>query len=792
MKFFKGPSPDRLEKYHQRRRWAKRLNMILYGLLFTGVLAVVAGGAFIYLHFLRDLPDFTSVKEFRPPVITQVFARDGQRIGEFYSERRIEVPYSRLPRHLVLAFVAAEDARFFEHPGLDISGIVRAFFRNLEAGEVVQGGSTITQQVVKRILLTAEKSFARKIREAVLAYRIDHYMTKEEILDVYLNHIFLGHGAYGVEAAAQEYFSKHVEDLNLAEVTILAGIPKAPSRYDPYLNPQRAKERQAYVLRRMAEVGFISREQEEAAFRQPITLKPYRPAWVKDCGYFTEHVRTLLEDRFGRETVYNMGLRVYTTADVPLHKVAHEAIQEGIDGLIQRNGYRGPLKHVHGKDMVSYQDRQVKYYRKYPPRKGLAVTALVVNSPERRRGSGVYFRLGEQWGILKDPSKGKSRATTPVASLRPGDVVQVRLLNRERQGKWSAELIAAPMVQAAVFSMELKTGKVRVLMGGKDFGDSTFNRVTQARRQPGSAFKPILYAAAVEKGFRPDSILVDSPLSLPGGRHGQLWSPQNYDHRFYGPIPLSYALAHSRNVPAVRLMMSIGVPATVRMAKTLGIVSPIFPNYASALGASDVTLMELTRAYSAFPNDGKLIEPILINRIEDRDGRVLVENRPRGQQVISSQTAETMTNLLMGVVEQGTATRVRVLGRPMGGKTGTTNKTRDAWFIGFTPSLITGTWVGMDDERSLGPKETGSQAAAPIFIAYMQEALKGTPVEQFMEGSGTVLAKGGSEEAAASPTDDEAAAQSDETFYPEDETIQEKAPTPQASSQQFFKDDLDN
>jgi penicillin-binding protein 1A len=792
MKFFKEPSPNRLEKYHQRRRWARRLTWALYGLVFLGFLGAAGAGVFIYYHFLRDLPDFTQVKTFRPPEITQVFARDGQRIGEFYSERRIEVPYSRLPRHLILAFVAAEDARFFEHPGVDIAGIVRAFFRNLEAGEVVQGGSTITQQVVKRILLNSEKSFARKIREAVLAYRIDHYMTKEEILGLYLNHIFLGHGAYGVEAAAQEYFSKHVEDLNLAESAILAGIPKAPSRYDPYLNPRRAKERQAYVLRRMAEVGFISKEQEEAAYRQSIRLKPYRPEWVKECGYFTEHVRNLLEDRFGRESVYNLGLRVYTTADVHLHKVAHEAILSGINGLIQRNGYRGPLRHVHGKEMTAFQERQVRYYRKYPPRKGLAVTALVVGAQDRRRGGGVYFRLGDQWGVLTEAAANKSRATTPVASLRPGDVVQVRLVKRERQGKWTGELIPAPMVQGALVSMELNTGKVRVLMGGKDFGDSTFNRAIQARRQPGSAFKPILYAAAVEKGYRPDSILQDSPLSLPGGRRGQLWTPQNYDHRFYGPIPLAYALAHSRNVPAVRLMMAIGVPATVRMAKTLGIDSPIFPNYASALGASGLTLMELTRAYSAFPNDGKLIDPICIDRIEDRDGRVLVENRPHGQQVISPQTAEIMTHLLMGVVQRGTATRVQVLGRPMGGKTGTTNKTRDAWFIGFTPSLITGTWVGMDDERSLGPKETGSQAAAPIFIAYMKEALKGTPVEQFPEGAGTVLAKGSSDAAASRPTDDEATAQPDETFYPEDQGLKEKTPTPQASSQQFFKNDLDD
>ncbi len=802
MKLFKEANPDRLAKYHQRRRWARRLSWLLYALVFTGFLGTVGAAGYIYYHFLKDMPDFTSIKDFRPPVITQIFARDGRLIGEFYSERRIEVPYSRLPRHLILAFVAAEDARFFEHPGVDITGIIRAFFRNLEAGEVVQGGSTITQQVVKRILLNSEKSFARKIREAVLAYRIENYLTKEEILNLYLNHIFLGHGAYGVEAAAQEYFSKHVEDLTLAEASILAGIPKAPSRYDPYLNPQRAKERQIYVLRRMAEVGFISREQEAAALNQPIKLKPYRPDWIKECGYFNEHVRSLLEDRFGKESVYSLGLKVYTTADVQLHQVAQEAIQLGIDGLVQRNGYRGPLRHLRGKELALYQERQVRYYRKYPPRGGLSVPALVVGQQDRRK-PGVPIRLGEQTGVLQGAAKDQSRLGDTLASLRPGDVVQVRLLKRDRprQGKWTAKLITAPMVQGALLSMELKTGKVRVLVGGKDFGDSTFNRATQAKRQPGSAFKPIIYAAAVEKGYGPDSTLLDAPLSLPGGQHGQLWSPQNYDHKFYGPIPLSFALAHSRNVPAVRMMMAIGVPATLRMAKILGITSPIFPNYASALGASDVTLLELTRAYSAFPNKGALVDPIFIERIEDRDGRVLMENHPQKRQVLSPETAETMTQLLEGVVERGTATRVKVLGRPIGGKTGTTNKTRDAWFIGFTPSLITGTWVGMDDERSLGPKETGSQAAAPVFIAYMREALKGQPVEEFPESAATILARNRAGEGAGkkSGEDDEEVTDTEETFYPEDNVIKEKkddvinerTPTPQASSQEFFKEDLE-
>ena len=789
MRFFKA-NPDRLEHYHRRRRWARRLNLIMLGLALTAVLGVAAAGGYIYYHFLRDLPDFTSIKDFRPPVVTQIFARDGQRIGEFYNERRIEVPYSRLPRHLVLAFVAAEDARFFEHPGVDIIGIIRAFSRNLEAGRVVQGGSTITQQVVKRILLNSEKSFARKIREAVLAYRIDNYLSKEEILNIYLNHIFLGHGSYGVEAAALEYFSKHVEDLNLAEAAVLAGIPKFPSRYDPYLNPMQSKERQAYVLRRMAEVGFISKSEEEAALKQSIKLKPYRPEWIKECGYFNEHVRTLLEERFGKDSVYNMGLKVYTTADVELHQEAQKAIEAGIDGLVRRNGYRGPLRHLGGKELAAYQSRQVKYYNKYPPHKGLSVAALVASSDKKRQALNLH--LGDKWAVL--PKNGKGRGGPSTAGLRPGDVVQVRLLSRDRHSKiWTAELIPAPMVQGALFSMELKTGKVQVLIGGKDFGDSTFDRATQAQRQPGSAFKPIVYAAAVEKGYRPDSILLDEPISLPGGRRGELWSPQNYDHHFEGPISMASALAHSRNVPAVRLMVAIGVPATLRMAKTLGITSPIFPNYASALGASDVTLFELTRAYSVFPNDGALVEPAFINRIEDRDGRVLVDYQLQRRQVLDAETAQIMTRLMLGVVERGTATRVQVLGRPIAGKTGTTNSFRDAWFIGFTPSLITGAWVGMDDDHSLGPKETGSQAAAPVFINYMKEALSGQEVEKFPEIHATLAKKGDKQTGK-----DEEATEGDDTFYPEEEAIKEKAPSqpqapsePRASSQQFFKNDLD-
>ncbi len=790
MKLFKGQGEakidPRIDRFANRRRWARRLGLIIYGLLFTGLLGLLAVAAFIYFVFIKNLPDFTSIKEYRPPVITSIYTRDGRLMGEFYSERRIEVPYGRLPKHLVMAFVAAEDTRFFEHPGVDLYGILRAFIRNVEAGEIVQGGSTITQQVVKRIMLSSERSFGRKIKEAVLAYRIDKYLTKEEILTIYLNNIFLGRGAYGVEAAAQEFFSKHVEDLSLAEAAILAGIPKAPSRYSPYLAPQRAKERQEYVLRRMVDMGYITQAEAAAALRQPIKLKPLRPDWLKECGYFTEYVRGQLEERFGKEQVMSLGLKVYTTADLGLHQVAQGAIKEGINGLVQRNGYHGPLRHIEAKDRPAYQARQVAFYKKFPPRKGILVNALVV-PVDKKKNPGTWVRFGEGWGHLTLPPVNEDD-DEPRASFQPGDVLQVRLVDRDRNNRWTAVPQVAPMVQGALLSMELETGKVRAMMGGRDFTDSTYNRATQAHRQPGSAFKPILYAAAVERGFGPNTILEDEPLSLPGGRHGEEWSPQNYDHRYYGPIRLSTALAQSRNIPAVRTMMAIGVPAVLNMAKNLGIASPIYPNYASALGASEVTLLELTRAYSVFPNHGTLVEPTFIERIEDRDGRQLYDARPRRRQVISNETADIMTNLLLGVVEHGTATRVQVLDRPVGGKTGTTNQTRDAWFIGFTPSLITGVWVGMDSERSLGKKETGSQAAAPIFINYMQTALKGQPVQQFAEEVRNTPRRDEPEV----EYDEEEPADQQEDFYPEKSTVTEGAPkAPAPANKNFFKNDME-
>ena len=700
---------------------------------------MAAGGAvyYIYYHFNRDLPDYTLIKDFRPNLITRIYARNGQLIGEFFTERRIIVPYSRLPQHLILAFLAAEDARFFEHPGVDLLGIARAFLENVKAGEIVQGGSTITQQVVKSILLTSEKSFSRKVREAILAYRIDNFVSKEEVLLLYLNHIYLGNGAYGVEAAAQEYYGKHVEDLNLAEVAMLAGLPKAPSRFAPTNNPTRAKERQAYVLNRMVEAGFVGVEEAQAALNQPLTYKSFRPERFEDVGYYVDYVRQLLEERYGRDPLYTAGFRVYTAADVELHTVAKQAVQSGLKELYRRHGFRGPLKELKAKEIEPFCRQQVAYQQKHPPMKGQLQTAVVVQTEKGQQP--LVVRFANDYGVLaknlvsvdKELVAGMKQI---VSRLRLGDVIQVRLLDRGTgRYQWQVSVDTDPMAQGALVYLENRTGKLRVIMGGKNYRDSVFNRAVQAKRQPGSAFKAIIYAAAVEKGYGPQSTLQDEPISLPGGRAGEPWTPSNYDHSFYGPMSLASALAMSRNLPAVRLMISIGVPAVVNMAKAVGLTTEVYPNYSSALGSSEVTLLELTRAYSTFPNDGKLANPIVIERLEDRDGRILEEAQPNLRQVMSPRTGKIMTELLNGVVQRGTGTRVLVLKRPIGGKTGTTNNTRDAWFIGFTPSVTAGVWIGMDDERTLGGKETGSQAAAPIFIKFMQEALKNQPVEEFPE-----------------------------------------------------------
>ncbi|MCX5886572.1 MAG: PBP1A family penicillin-binding protein [Proteobacteria bacterium] len=633
---------DGKEKNRVKESWikAKFKRVILFAAIFAVLFPIVtAAGA--YFFFTYNLPTVQALKNYSPGVVTLVYSQDDKVIGEFFIERRYTVPLSQIPPLLIQAFVAAEDAHFFEHKGIDYISIMRAAFKNIEHMEIVQGGSTITQQITKSLLLTPQKSFSRKIKEAILAHRIEKSLTKNEILNLYLNQIYLGHGAYGVEAAAKTYFGKTVKELNLAEIALIAGLPKAPATYSPFRYPDRAKSRQLYVLDRMVERGYITSEEAEKANKTVVRLMPHEGKVQIEAPYFTEHVRKYLMDKYGEEKLYRGGLKVYTTLNLSMQKAAEKACKQGIEEFEQREG-------------------------------------------QRKKGSPV---------------------------------------------------------QAALLCLDVHTGSVRAMVGGKDFSQNEFNRAIQSRRQPGSSFKPIVYAAALDKGFTPASLINDSPVFYSSGIRGEPWRPENYDGEYHGPTSLRKALTNSVNVVTVKILDRIGVNYVINYARNLGVQSPLSPDLTLALGSSGVSLLELVRAYAAFPSLGALMDPLFITKIVDRDGVILEQNRPRMFLVISPQTAYLMTSILQSVVEEGTGRKVSALHYPCAGKTGTTNEFRDAWFIGYTPDLIAGVWIGFDDRRPLGRGETGAQAASPIWLYFMQRVVEGTPMRFFSIPDGIVFMK---------------------------------------------------
>ena len=596
-------------------------------------------GVVSYFYFTHGLPSIDTLKNYKPSTISKIFSEEGEVIGEFSYEKREVVSLDRIPIHLIQAFVAGEDARFFQHKGLDYMAILRALFRNIFSGEIAQGGSTITQQVVKSLLLSPEKSFPRKIREAILAYRIERYLTKEEILFLYLNQIYLGHGAYGVAAAAESYFGKSVEELNIAESAVLAGLPQAPSKNSPYRYPQQAKKRQLYILNRMVEEGFISSSEVTRATQTLYLIRSKEKPSIEKAHHFVEYIRRYVEEKYGKDSLYKEGLQVFSTIDLHFQEIAQEAVEAGLKEIEKREKY------------------------------------LSADSPLTLEGALVCF--------------------------------------------------------------DLETGYVKAMAGGRDFKKSQFNRVTQARRQTGSAFKPIVYASALDKGFTPASIIVDSPVVFEWG--DKKWKPKNFEGRFSGPTTLRNALTHSVNIVTVKIAQEVGIDYIKDYAKKLGISSPLHNNLPMALGTSSISLYELTKAYSVFANQGNVFKPIFIKKILDRDGNLLEENPPLfyfkefpfEDRVLTPQTAFLITYLLEGVVKHGTGWRARSLGRPVAAKTGTTDQFMDAWFIGYTPDLITGVWVGFDEERSLGENETGARAASPIWVTFMSKILKGRPVKDF-------------------------------------------------------------
>lgn len=588
-------------------------------------------GAILYFFILLDIPAIQSLTSYQPATTTVIYDNNNNIVSRLYRHKRTVIPLSSMPSHLPQAFIAAEDARFYEHSGVDIWSILRALLHNLKTGEKGQGGSTITQQVARSLLLTPEKTYSRKIKEAILAYRINRALTKDEILHIYLNQIYLGSGAYGVETAAQTYFDKHAIDLNLAETSLLAGLPQAPSKYSPFKHFNMAKNRQAYVLNRMAEEGYITPTAARKTFKQPLYWAP-PVQYQEENNYFLQEVSKYVENKYGKDLLLTGGLRIYTTLDQNLQKNAGMSVKRGV----------------------------------------------------------------AKWAVREKTSV--THKTVP---------------------------------QTALVALEAKSGYVRAMTGGIDFNKSQFNRATQARRQPGSAFKPIIYAAALAEGFTPATVIVDEPLHLQGGRPGEVWEPKNFNGKFLGPTTLRNALVHSCNIVTIKILQDIGIKRVVTLAKKLGIHSPLRDNLSLALGSSEVSPLEMTAAYAAFANGGSTIKPILVAKIIDQQGNVLEHNTPSTIEALDRRTAYQVTRLLQSVIEEGTGRSVNSLGIPAAGKTGTTDQNMDAWFIGYTPEIVTGVWVGYDQKISLGEHETGGRSAAPIWLDFMEHAKKIYPSGKF-------------------------------------------------------------
>jgi penicillin-binding protein 1A len=627
----------------RRRPWLRWIGVPLVALLAVGVLATGVSAFWVLAILPRSLPSVTQLESIEPSVGSRIYDETDELITEFHVERRIFVPLGQMPPALKQAIIATEDARFYSHLGVDPMGIARAVYQNFRRGRIVEGGSTITQQLAKVLFLTPDRSLERKLKEAVLAVELERRYSKDRILEIYLNQIYFGHGAFGVEAASRTFFGKGVSELSPGECALLAGLPKAPATYSPFDHPDAAKRRRVIVLTRMVDTGAIRAEQAKRLGESALSLVP--PERRRTTGqYYLEYVQQYLEAQYGPDLVFKGGLHVYTTLSPAMQLKAEAALREGLRTLETR---RASLA---GKDAAA---------------------------PERPEG--------------------------------------------------------------ALLSLEPQTGYIRAMVGGYDFFKSEFNRAVQARRQPGSAFKPFVYIAALETGLTPASIVDDSPVQYPFGANGKIWKPDNYDRKFRGPITYQQALEESINVAAIKVQERIGVRRTVDVARRLGVESPLHENLSIALGTSDLTLLEMTSAYGTLANQGVWVKPTAIRYVLDAQRKMLEENVPQGRQALPPDLAYVMTHMLQGTIERGTGQAAKALGRPAAAKTGTTNDYSNAWFIGFTPHLATGVWVGYDKPRSLGKDETGSRVAVPIWTAFMKEALHGSPVEDFPIPEGIVL-----------------------------------------------------
>ncbi len=817
-----------------------RLFKVVFGTLAIVVVTVLLAASALYFHFAKDLPKVSTITEYKPPLVSEVFADDGTKIGEFWQECRYLVPYDKIPPKIIQAFVASEDERFWDHKGVDFRSILRAFVENLRAGHVVQGGSTITQQVTRALLLSPKKTMGRKIKEAILATQIEQNLSKEQILYLYLNQIFLGNRAYGVQAAARHYFHKDLKDLNLAEIAMIAGLPSAPTDYSPTRSMNLAKQRQSHVLERMLDNGYIKKDEYQQALNTP--LKIYRAGTDKDFNnqfapYFVEHIRRYLEEQYGEESLYYGGLKIETTANVLANRAADHAVKRGLFEIERRKGFRGPVATIK-RDLI--KDYAEAVHRGIAENEEPLLSIVNPKDPPFMtpiEDFQIYKGIISEVDAKGDATAlvGRVEGTITVADRawtgrtpKVGDVYWVR----KKEDK-AFIIEQEPKLESALFSYNPLTGEVKAMIGGFSFKKSEFNRATQALRQPGSAFKPIIYSAALDKGYSPRTIVVDAPVTYQVGRN-DTWSPKNYANKYNGPMSVRSALTNSINIVAVKVFHDIGIDYVAAFAQKMGITSPIHRYLSSALGATDLNLQELTRAYGTFPSGGVRPHLTFIRKMSDKDGKVIEENTPysldpahvfdssakepsdemnqelasEGENyikemkikispeemkilygaaipsghVITPQTAMLMVSMMRDVVEKGTGFKAKALGRPAAGKTGTTNDESDAWFIGYVPDLIAGVWLGYDSHKPIGPKMTGGVISAPIWLYYMQEVLKDKPVKEFAIPPDLKLAdldamKGGS---------------SLQQSKPEPEDTSNAGPAPTSRGVDFLYRDLNN
>lgn len=822
----------------------QRMRKYALFLVFGGFASAFLAG-FALLVAVLSLPKIESLDDYSPPLVTKVLSRDGRPMAEYFVERRYLVRVEDIPQHVMMAFISAEDDRFFTHPGIDFQGIARAMVANLQAGRVVQGGSTITQQVAKSLLLSSERTFARKFKELLLAYKIESRLTKNQILYLYLNQIYLGEGAYGIEAAARTYYRKSAKELSAAEVAVVAGLVQAPSVLSPLRNPKRSRERQLYVLRRMMETGVLTSEQHAKAVKEEVRVYARDDLNARVAPYYSEHVRQHLINTYGQDRLYKGGLTAETAADYDLSVAGLKSVKENLRELDKRQGYRGALEHIADEKVVVERLKEIRReaaakrwpfwiiplqeagdvpeefdsvgftVQKMMEKEGLTSEAQILLPDELYRavvtriepdGRQAHLLIGTikarlpvanmSWAKLVSPPEVANWAQISRVneSIKVGDVILVKPVSGLEKGSDAAvvQLEQEPLVQGALLSMEVQTGHVVAMVGGYDFAKNEFNHALQGQRQPGSSLKPFLYAAALDKGFTPSSIIVDAPVVFENqGGPNLRWIPENNSEQYYGDTPLRTAIINSRNVPAVKVLQEIQIPYFVKYMRALGFEGDINEDLSLALGSKTISLVELTKLYALFPRLGMRVDPVFITKVSDASGQELerysfetfqraaqkfwldrkeklglqkqeekapptepTEAAAPAQEVkkdvpvfddplraMDERTSFVMGHLLQEAVLYGTGTGAKVLKRKVGGKTGTTNDFVDAWFMGFTPDLVTGVWTGFSQPRTLGKGEVGSRAALPAWVGFMQNAVVAYKKDEFPVPKGVVFVR---------------------------------------------------